>query len=419
MPYGRSCITAYGPDHFQYTVLAPLDVDPVTEPEKEIRNALENPIGHCNLEKLRAAKNVAVVISDISRPVPNKLILRELFKWLEFHGVARKAIKVMIGAGLHRPATLQDIEVLLGAELSEDRVVISHDARKEDDLIYMGTSSRGTPIYINRHYLESDYRILVGMIEPHQFVGYTGGAKSLTIGLGGEATISGNHALLKNSQARVGLVSGNPAREEIDEIGERVGIDAIINVVLNTEKKLVKAVAGHYLDAHRTGVEIAKEIAEVELCDRADVVIASPGGFPKDANLYQAQKALNHASMVVKEGGTIILVVEGAEGAGDSLFLETMAQAKDPSHVITQFEDGPFRMGAHKAYLWAKTLIKARTILVSHHMDPYVARTMMTEQVSTLQEAINVVTARLPAGSKIVLMPVALSTIPISSEARS
>ncbi|MEW6661882.1 MAG: hypothetical protein ACOY9Y_06000 [Bacillota bacterium] len=173
------------------------------------------------------------------------------------------------------------------------------------------------------------------------------------------------------------------------------------------------AVAGHYLEAHRAGVAKARQIAEVKAPGAADLVVVAPGGFPKDANLYQAQKALYHAGAVVKPGGRIILVAEGSEGSGDRLFEETMAAWPTPEEVVKDFESREFQLGVHKAYLWARTLTKARTILVSSHLPEGLAKIMMVEQVGTLQAALDRVTPHLPEDAQVILMPKASSTIPV------
>lgn len=413
IPYANTYLTAQTLENFRYTFLEPAKVKEVTDLGQEINRALDNPIGPCSFNNLKGAKSVAIVVSDISRPVPNKAILPPILERLAALNIQKDQICILIAGGLHQPATPREIELILGPELAKSLRIICHDAKNDSELTYLGTSSRNTPIYINKHYVACDARILVGMIDPHQFEGYTGGAKNLTIGLGGKALIQANHAMLQYPSARMGIVEGNPAREDVDEIGGIVGIDFIVNVVLNNQKKVVKAVAGHYLEAHRYGVSCARKIAEVQLSEPGDVVIASPGGFPKDANLYQAQKALYHAGVAVKPGGTIILVAEGSEGSGDNLFEETMRGATTPLEVIKNFESGEFRMGAHKAYLWAKTCAKARVILVSRYLKPEIARLMQVELMPSLDQAINEATQNLTQDSHVVVMPKASSTIPM------
>lgn len=226
------------------------------------------------------------------------------------------------------------------------------------------------------------------MIDAHQFMGFTAGVKGAVIGLGGRPTITGNHARLFCPGAELGRLEDNPARLDLEDIGRIIGVDMIVNVALNDKKQVVKAVAGHPIEAHRQGTEFAKGVFGVPM-KPADIVIASPGGFPKDINLYQAQKALTPASQIVKEGGTIILVAKCIEGTGEESFEQEMSLYKTPREVVESVASREFVIGPHKAYLWARTLAKARTIIVSDQISPSLAKTLMVEVVSSLQEALD------------------------------
>ncbi|MBC7326341.1 MAG: nickel-dependent lactate racemase [Moorella sp. (in: Bacteria)] len=412
IPYGDGYLTGELPPGLRVHEVAPREAAGVADPAAEVRRALENPIGNRGIEELRGAQKVVIVVSDLTRPVPNAVILPVLLEKLNSIGIKDEQVTILVGAGLHRPAPPGEFPLIVGPEVAARVQVISHDAYAPGILKQAGVSSRGTPIWINRHYLEADGRILVGMIDPHQIVGYSAGAKSLVIGCGGEATIRANHAHLVEPAATLGRVEGNPAREDIDEIGGIVGINLIINVVLNSHKEIVRAVAGHYLQAHRAGVAVAREVCEVPVAEMADLVVASPGGFPKDINLYQAQKGLAHAGRVVKEGGIIILCAECREGAGEDRFITGMQAGTTPAAVMAAFRSREFQMGAHKAFLWCRTLVRARAILVSRGVDENLARIMMVQKAPDLQEAINLALQALPGAQAVAVMPKANSTIP-------
>jgi len=257
---------------------------------------------------------------------------------------------------------------------------------------------------------------VLGVIDPHQFAGISGGAKGVVIGLGGEKLVQANHSMLTHPKASLGNLEDNPVREDIDEIGEKIGVDFIVNVVLNSKKEVVKAVSGHFIKAHRVGVEAARKTLQVELNQTADLVIAASGGFPKDVNLYQAQKALLHAAIAVKEGGTIILAAKCDEGVGEERFTETMKRSNTPQEILDNFSKEEFRVGAHKAYLWGTSLIKARVILVADGIDQETAKIMQVEKAETLQQAIDMVLESLPENPKVYVMPKAPSTIPLIKE---
>jgi len=412
LPYGNEVISADIPGKFECSYLKPREVDGVKNPYQEIHRALNHPEGDMNTKKLCSAHRIAIAINDMTRPVPVKLMLNALLDWLIDKKVPVNNLTIFIGNGLHRKATAEELQAMLPQKIMEQGTVINHDAFNDDELAEVGVTSRGTPVKVNRYFLESDFRIVLGMIEPHQFAGFTGGAKGVAIGLGGKDTISENHKKLVEGKASPGCLEGNPVRREIDEIGAIIGVDLILNVVLNLKKEIIKAVAGHYYTAHREGSKLSDYISRVSIGEPADLVIASPGGAPKDANFYQAQKALYHAEKVVKEGGTILLVSRLEEGAGDEVFKEKMEQYNTPAEVIDDFIQKPFKIRAHKAYLWCRTLIKARTIIVSSHLDGDLSRLMKIEQVKSLQEAIDLVLEKLPVSAKIAVMPNALALVP-------
>ena len=407
IPYGNSHFSWPTDKYPKFLSIHPKDVPAPLDGKSEVKKAIKNPIGK-KLVDIKGAKKVVIVTSDSTRPVPNKEIFPPLLEALAELGISQKQITVLIGTGLHRPAPPEEFPYLLGEAIAEKLTVISHDATDQSQLVHLGQTSRGTPIWINKHYHEADARILVGMIDPHQIVGISGGAKALAIGLGGEKLIQANHSMLTQPTCRLGVANGNPARADIDEVGEIVGIDFIVNVILNNEKKIVKAVAGDFRKAHAEGIKLAQEICQVQIPEAADLVVASPGGYPKDINLYQAQKAL-----VVKEGGVIILSAQCKEGVGEERFEETMALSHTPQEVLERFAQSEFQMGAHKAFLWARSLAKAKVILVSEGITDEMAKLMMVERVTSLDEALPLAKQYLPKEPKIILMPKASSTIPI------
>ncbi len=284
IPYGKETIYWSPPTEFRVQVVNPKAFPGVSNQEQEVISAMESPIGSKRIEDFKDVTKVAIAISDLTRPVPNKIIIPPIVAKLEEMGIQSKNIFIIVGGGLHKPASMDEIIELIGVEMVNKVTIVSHDANNDGMTVSCGFTSKVTPVEVNKYYVEADLKILTGMIDPHQFVGFTGGAKGLAIGLGSKRLIQANHSLLTNEKAQLGLLEGNPTREDIDEVGEIVGIDFIVNVILNNNKEIVKAVVGHYIDAHRRGVELAKEIFEVPINEKADVVIVSPGGFPKGSS---------------------------------------------------------------------------------------------------------------------------------------
>ncbi|MCB8814214.1 nickel-dependent lactate racemase [Desulfosporosinus shakirovi] len=412
VPYGQEKQSCNVPESVQCMYGKLRQVVPELDPSAQIHLAIKNLIGDIQRDKLVKAQKIAIAVSDLTRPVPSRLILEEVVSWLNQLGINEDQIIVIVGGGLHRPATPEDIKSMLGVNLiSRIKTIVAHDAENIAMLEYLGTSTQGTPVYVNKNFAQADYRIVTGMIDAHQFMGFTAGVKGAVIGLGGRPTITGNHALLFSPGAELGRLEDNPARQDLEDIGRIVGVDMIVNVALNDKKQVVKAVAGHPVEAHRLGVDYAKGVFGVPM-NPADIVIASPGGFPKDINIYQAQKALTPASQIVKGGGTIILVAQCIEGSGEESFEQEMSLYENPHEVFESFASKEFVIGPHKAYLWSRTLLKARTIIVSDQIPPTLAKTLMVEVASSLQEALDRV---LPDYSSptVAVLPYASSMIPI------
>lgn len=412
LPYGQGDILWPTDKYPEFQLIIPGEVEATGSEEEVIREGLASPFGDKKLAQLRDAEKIVIVTCDNTRAVPNKRLMPILLNELEKAGIASDRVTILIGAGLHPPMPSEKFADLLGEDVVKRVQVYSHDAKDLSQMAYLGESSRKTPIYINKRYVEADARIIVGMIDPHQFIGFSGGAKGLVIGLGGEKLIQANHSMLTNTKCELGNIEDNPARLDIEEIGGKVGIDFIVNVIVNNNKEVVKVVAGDYQLAHKTGVKIAKEVCQVK-AKPAHLVVASQGGIPKDVNLYQAQKALKHAAIVAKEGGVIILLAECSEGVGEELFENTMALDSCPSEVIDRFAKTPFKMGAHKAFLWARSLAKAKTILVADGISQEMADLMMVTKVKDLDEALAMAAQWLPEKFKIAIMPKASSTIPM------
>ncbi len=409
LPYGKGFVEARL-EGFQIQVLQQKEL-PSLDQELELRKAANSPISSNGFLGFQGCEDLAIVVNDQTRPVPLKMVLSVLLSKLKTLNVHEDNIKILIGGGLH--TDVGNPENLLGREIME-RVgsILIHNAENKHGVEYLGSTKRQTPVWINRHFLEAEKKIVIGMIDPHQFVGYTGGAKGVSIGVAGYETIEKNHSLMLDRRARLGNITDNPVREDIDEIGGMVGIDMILNVILNRENQVIKAVAGHWFYAHRAGVEFAKKVFEVEAQFLADVVIASPGGYPKDLDVYQSQKSLSTSEIVCKPGGVIILVAECSQGLGSDEFEKAMKKIATPAEVVEYFKNTSFKMGLHKAYLWAKTLLRNRVIIVSDKLNDKQAEILKVKRVDTIEEALKQA-SRHTRIEKILVLPRATSIVPV------
>lgn len=409
LPYGRGYIEKEVDFDFERVNISEEEL-PHTNEEEALR-ALNEPIGK-SLEGFENAKTVCLVTSDATRPVPNRLLIPPLAAKLNEMGIKDEQITIMIGTGLHRICEEAEMEEILGSEVVSRFKVVSHNAFDPDLLVDLGTTSRGTPIQLNKEYYESDLKISIGVIDPHQFAGFSGGSKGVSIGVAGEKVVNANHEMLTWPGASLGVFEGNPLRADIDEIGRASKLDLIYNVVLNSKGQVVKAVFGDVFLAHQVGMEAAAQALQVQIKEEADLVIASAGGFPKDINMYQAQKALLHSALAVKEGGTIILAAECVEGVGSDLFIETMKLGDNPDKVLEEFAKLPFRVGAHKAFLWAQSLSKAQVIIISDGITEEEAEVLQVKKAKDFDQALEMVKDKIENGL-VYEMPKAGQTRPL------
>jgi nickel-dependent lactate racemase len=343
--------------------------------QAEIRRALAEPIGAPRLSALASsARNAVIVVSDVTRPCPSYKFLPALLE--ELHPLPPENVTILFALGGHRRHTPDEQIKLVGEEVAASGVrLLDLDA---EDCVPVGATSRGTRLEVFRPYLEADLRICTGNIEYHYFAGFSGGAKAVVPGVCSYAAIRDNHSMMLAPTACAGMLDGNPVREDIDEAGGIVGVDFLFNVVLDEHKHILHAVAGHYLEAHRAGVRFYDERCDLSVPEAADIVVASPGGRPKDINLYQAQKTLDNVSGAVRDGGVVILVARCPEGFGQKRFEEWMLSMEGAPRVLIERIRREFVLGGHKAAAIAGLLARVDVYLVSEFPADVVRSMCMT-----------------------------------------
>jgi len=327
-----------------------------------VRAALAEPIGRPRLARLVAVgQRVVVVTADITRPCPSDRLLPALLDELNGAGIPDRDITVVFGLGTHRPHTAAEQEALVGPAVFRRVRCIDSDP---EDVERVGVTRRGTPVDIFRPVRRADVRVLLGVIEYHYFAGYSGGVKALIPGVCTEATIQANHRRMTEPGALAGCLDGNPVRGDIEEAGALVGADFILNVVLDEGKRIVRAVAGDPVLAHRTGCAALDAFGRATVDRPADVVVIGAGGSPKDINLYQAQKALDNGRHIVRPGGVLLLVAECPEGLGHHTFEEWMRDPGGLDGILARIRR-EFVIGGHKAAAVAMAMKQAVVYLVS------------------------------------------------------
>ena len=369
LKYGKSKIRVSIPEKAAVSILEPLRAPVLASVESALASALSAPIGRPALEAIleaRRPRSVAIAVPDETRPAPPSEVLPRLLSRIEagLPGPLADHVTLFIGGGLHPPADADAVERILPAAISRGCRVVAHDTRAAAMRDY-GSTSRGTPVRINAEYAGADFKMVIGQVDPHQFVGFTGGAKGVVIGCAAPETIEMNHSLMAQPNAHVGQLKGNPVREDLTEAGEMVGIDLAVNFVLDADKKAVHLTAGNPSQVLESCAAVCAKVYGVAIETKFDIVVASCGGYPKDICLYQAQKGLNLASQALKPGGHILLLAASPQGVGDDIYFDYVSQFTSPEEVIRDFKSSGFRMGAHKAYLFGRTLVNYNVAVFS------------------------------------------------------
>ena len=388
-----------------------------SEPEKKergdflIKIALENPIKSKRLSEIvNPDSRVAIIVSDVTRPTPTEKILPPLLEELYLGGAKDENITIVFALGLHRNQTEEESRRLVGEEIHKKIRCIQHDTSR---CRRIGITSRGTPIEIFEDVLDADLVIGTGSIEFHYYAGYSGGAKSVLPGVSSKEAVIANHKMMIDEKAVSGRVDG-PVRQDMEEAAKITGLDFILNVVLDSKKEIVAAVAGDFIEAHRKGVEVVDSMYKVPV-EPADAVIVSCGGFPKDINLFQANKALDNATQAVKAGGSIILVAECAEGIGNQVYECWNRECRSPDDAIERFKQC-FEFGGHKTAIIAKISKKFKLYLVSKLQDEQIRSAFFTPMAS-VNDALSAVLSENP-DAKIHLMPHGGQTLPVRKETK-
>jgi len=323
--YGRSGLVVDLPP--QTRVLRMNGAPALEDPVAACRHALRHPVGSPPLPELaRGRREAVIVVSDVTRPVPHRLILPPILECLEDAGISREAITLLVATGLHRPNLGAELEEILSPELVANYRVVNHDARDQSSHEYLGMTSTDVPVWVDKEYLKADLRILTGLVEPHLMAGYSGGRKLICPGLAAVETIKEFHSprLLEHENATTGVLSNNPVHQTALEAARLAGVDFTVNVTLDEPRNITGIFAGELEAAHYQGVAMVNQMARVPIEAPAEVVVTSSAGYPLDTTFYQAVKGLVGALPAVKEGGCLIMAASLSEGIGSREIVELL-----------------------------------------------------------------------------------------------
>ncbi|NPV04479.1 MAG: nickel-dependent lactate racemase [Syntrophaceae bacterium] len=313
LPYGTGKIDIRIPEENLIGVYSPKDIRPVPDVKQEVIRALANPIGSRPLRELaRGARRAVIVADDNTRLTPTDRMIPVLLDEMNAAGLKDEQITVIIALGTHRFMTPEEILAKFGAEVVRRVAVKNHDYKNPAGLVDLGTTPNGTHITVNREAYEADFKIGVGSIVPHHIPGYAGGAKIVQPGICGERTTAETHLLSVSAPRSYLGVTDNPVREEVNAIARRVGLNTILNTVLNRNGEVIEAFFGDVVEAFNEGVRLSQRVYATEIPEEADIVLSS--SHPCDIEFWQAHKTLYPSDLAVKAGGIIIVVTPCPEG---------------------------------------------------------------------------------------------------------
>ncbi len=394
LEYGRTGLDVDLPDRHVVKCLGYRPAEPLAGPQEAVQERLAHPVGTPPLDELaRGRRDACVVISDVTRPVPNAEILPPILSTLEQSGIARDRILILVATGLHRPNEGQELVEMVGPEVAGAYRIENHFGQDLSQHVSLGRSPRGVPIGIDRRYVQADLKITTGLIEPHFMAGFSGGRKLVCPGLAALETIRVWHGpgFLEHPHARSGCLEGNPVHEENTWIARKAGCDFIVNVVLDEQRRILAAVAGDMESAFHEGVEFVRHV----VCDTSphpvDIVVTSSAGYPLDTTFYQAVKGMVAAMDIVKPGGTIVLAAGLSEGIGSPQFqglFEEHASLEAFMDRILDEQNPYFVMDQWQLEELAKVRRKARVKVVSDGLAPDVLSRLFVEPAPSVEQAV-------------------------------
>lgn len=422
--YGRKMLPISIPKKNLLAVLSLPDTPGLENVEQKIIEALNEPIGMPRLQQLLSVgKKIAIVVDDITRPTPTQVLLKPVIDQLTACGIRDSDITIIFANGTHRKHTEQEKEFLLGKEYVNRFKALDHDARDDENLIYLGTTSRGTPVRVNKFVVEADLRILTGLIKPHSYAGYSGGGKSILPGVCGMDTIIADHSYEATSHPKsiLGEVEGNPLRQDIEEAVSILGPCFIVNAILNAKKEIVDIVTGDMIKAHREGIRKVNKLVAKTVPEQADIVVAGCG-YPTSISFYQSTNAFSHCvrlkKPIVRKGGTIIVASPCTEGMGtEGPFYDLIKGAKSPEEVLMKLQQpGYFVQDQWVAQEYCSALTLAKLVFVSDTIKKETIENMFGKFANSVQEAIDTAIIEYGSNCKITVVPDSPNTLPMLEE---
>jgi nickel-dependent lactate racemase len=421
IPCGKKILSLEVPHGVPVQWVESRKMTPVPNVERAVEDALQRPIKSPRLRNLvKSGQKVALIVTDITRKLPEEIIVLLLIKELEVGGIRKRDMTAVVATGTHRPNTPEELREKFG-EVVDEITFINHDPWNPEELVRLGHSEGGIPLLFNRRVVEADIRISTGVIETHLFAGYSGGVKSMAVGVAGEETIAATHNYQMLQKTRLGIIEGNEFRRFLAEASQAIGLHFILNVVQTGNKEVIKVVAGDPIEAFHEGVKTARNLYEVEI-DQPGEIVVSGVSYPKSRDLYQATRAANVVLFgpqpVVVKGGVILIPASCEDGCGHPGYCNIMKRAEDIDDIIAISREEGFAPGEHKALILAQILKQARIVMTDCALQEETLKELYLESSPTLQDALERELKKNPK-ARVVLIPDGLLTLPIVKERKS
>ena len=409
LEYGRSGLTVELPENRAIQTLAYKPCTPLADPEASLREVLARPTAGPPLADLvRGRRNACIVICDITRPVPNELILRPLLETIKSEGMRRENIRILVATGLHRPNRGAELLEMVGRSIVEQYRIDNHHGEVLEEHSHLGETPRGIPIWIDSRYVQADLKITVGLIEPHLMAGFSGGRKLICPGIAALETVRRWHGpeLLEHPCADCGVLEGNPVHEENTWIAKRAGCDFILNVVIDADRRPLKFVSGDMEQAFLAGVDFVRGVVTDTVPEPVDIVVTSSAGYPLDTTFYQSIKGLTGALPIVKQGGTIIMAASLSEGIGSRPF-QQLFRENDSLETFMQRILGKdyFVMDQWQLEELAKVRRKAKVKIVSDGLPADTINRLFVESAPSVELALAESLAEYGPSARVAVIP--------------
>lgn len=407
LAFGKSGLRIELPSGFNYRVLEARSAKALADPTAAIENALEQPIAGPPLAQLaRGKRSAAISVCDITRPAPNRLTLPPILRRLEQEGIPRSEITILIATGLHRPATEDEIREIVGPEVAQHYRVVNHHARELAEHRFLGNTASGTPVYIDERFVSADLHITLGFIEPHLMLGFSGGRKLIAPGLAAQETIKVLHSpkFMRDARAVEGSVDDNPLHRELLEIAQLARHDFLLDVSLTRDRRIASVFAGEAVAAHRAGMKFVSRVM-LEQVEPVDAVLTTSAGHPLDLTFYQAIKGITAAQHIVKPGGRILLIAECSEGPGAVEFSEMLKQAGSAAEFLERIRQTPVIVDQWQMEKLALVAQKAEILFHTPGLPSEYDSSLWGKNYRTLAAALKALTAGLPGGAEIAVIP--------------